>query len=285
MKVAVLVDSGSDYYNQNVEMEGLFAIPLQIIEDDHAYLESVEITNDQVNDLMTRGKMLQTSLPSLGQMEDLFKQIKSEGYDLVFATPITTGISGTLDAMRSAALFADIPFDYIDCFTAMHIELDCALAARTLFDKGYDVETVKERINASIDKSNTYIIPDDLDHLSRGGRLSPVAAKLGGLLKIKPILHLDKSTKGVIDPFAKVRTMTKAIDTVIDDMVKAGVDETYQITLVDVAAPEDLAKTEAKIRATFPNTDMKVTQLISTVSVHVGIGSIALQYFKKVDLN
>lgn len=285
MKVAVLVDSGSDYYNQDIEMEGLFAIPLQIIEGNHAYQESIEITNDQVNNLMIRGKMLQTSLPALGEIEDLFKQIKADGYDLVFAVPITSGISGTLDAMRSAALFAEIPFDYVDCFSAMHIELECALGARKLFDKGYDITEVKKRLNDAIEKSNTYIIPNDLEHLSRGGRLSPLAAKLGGLLKIKPILHLDKSTNGVIDPFAKVRTMNKAIDTVLEDMVKAGVDETYQITLVDVNAPNELEKTQAKMEAQFPNSDLTVTQLISTVSVHVGIGTIAFQYLKKIDLS
>ena len=285
MKVAVLVDSGSDYYNQDIEMEGLFAIPLQIIEGTHAYQESIEITNDQVNNLMIRGKMLQTSLPALGEIEDLFKRIKADGYDLVFAVPITSGISGTLDAMRSAALFAEIPFDYVDCFTAMHIELECALGARKLFNKGYDITEVKKRLNDAIEKSNTYIIPNDLEHLSRGGRLSPLAAKLGGLLKIKPILHLDKSTNGVIDPFAKVRTMNKAIDTVLEDMVKAGVDETYQITLVDVNAPDELEKTQAKMEAQFPNSDLTVTQLISTVSVHVGIGTIAFQYLKKIDLS
>lgn len=285
MKIAVIVDSGSDYYNQDINMEGLYAIPLQIIENETSYLESVEITNDQVNNLMIRGKELKTSLPSLGKIEELFAQIKADGYDKVLATPITSGISGTLDAMRSAALFAEIEFDFVDCYTAMHIELDCALGARILLDKGYDIETVKARINDAVAQSDTYIIPDDLQHLSRGGRLSPLAAKLGGLLKIKPILHLNKDTKGIIDPFAKVRTMSKAIDTVIEDMANQGVDETYQLTLVDVASPNELDKTEAKLRERFPKTDMKVTQLISTVSVHVGVGTIAMQYMKKIDLS
>lgn len=285
MKIAVIVDSGSDYYNQDIKMDGLYAIPLQIIEGDNAYLESVEISNDQVNNLMIREKTLQTSLPVLGQIEDLFKQIKNDGYESVFAVPITSGISGTLDAMRSAAMFADLEFDYIDCYTTCHVQLECAFAARTLLDKGYDIETVKARLNDSIDHSNTYIIPDDLSHLSRGGRLSPLAARLGGLLRIKPILHLDKSTKGVIDPFDKVRTMTKAIDTVIEDMKKQGVDETYMITLAEVNAPENFEKTTAKLQETFPDSDLALIQLISTVSVHVGIGSIALQYMKKVDLS
>ena len=284
MKIAVVVDSASDYFNQDIQMEGLFAIPLQIIQGDESFKESVEITNDQVNNLMQRGKDLKTSLPILGELEVLFQDIKDQGYTQIFATPITRGISGTLDTMRVAANSVDISFDAFDCYTAMLIELECALAARKLFDKGYDIPEVKKRLNEAILKSDTFIVPNDLDHLSKGGRLSPLAAKLGGLLRIKPILHLNHLSEGVIDPFDKVRTMSKAIDTVIKEMQAQGVDETYQITLVDVNNPTERDKTETKLRETFPKTDISVTQLISTVSVHVGIGTLAFQYLKKIDL-
>ena len=285
MKIAVVVDSASDYFNQEIRMEGLFAIPLQIINGDESFKESVEITNDQVNSLMQRGKLLKTSLPVLGELEVLFQDIKDQGYTHIFATPITTGISGTLDTMRIAANSVDIPFDAFDCYTAMLIELECAFAARKLFDKGYDIAEVKKRLNEAVLKSDTFIVPNDLDHLSRGGRLSPLAAKLGGLLKSKPILHLNHLSEGVIDPFDKVRTMSKAIDLVIKEMEAQGVDETYHITLVDVNNPNERDKTEEKLRTTFPNSELTVTQLISTVSVHVGIGTLAFQYMKKVDLS
>ncbi len=285
MKIAVVLDSGSDYYNQNITMEGLFAIPLQIIHDDEAFDESIEITNTQVNALIQREKKLTTSLPPLGKIEELFQKIKDEGFDKIFAVPITAGISGTLGAMQMAAMAVVIDFEAFDCFTTMHIELECAIAARKLLDQGHSLELVKERLNEAVDHSNTFIIPDDLDHLSRGGRLSPLAAKLGGLLRIKPILHLNRQTKGVIDPFDKVRTMSKAIDTVIEEMASKGVNEDYFITVVDVSAPHELEKTVDKMRARFPNTEIRVTQLISTVSVHVGIGTIAIEYMKNIDLS
>lgn len=284
MKTAVIVDSSSNYYNENIEMDGLFAIPLQIINEDDASLESVEISIDQVNALMRENIMLQTSLPALGMIEDLFREIKAQGYERILAIPITTGISGTIGAMNTAAQFVDIKFVFIDCFTAASIELDCAVAARKLLDQGYDIPEIKERIDVALNNGNTFIIPDDLAHLSPGGRLSPLAAKLGGFLKIKPILHLNKDTKGIIEPFDKVRTMSKAIDRVIEAMQEAGVDETYKITIVDVDAKEELNKTVKKFEEAFPNTEIYVTELISTVSVHVGIGSLAFQYMKKIEV-
>lgn len=283
MKIAVVLDSGSDYYNQDIQMEGLFSVPLQIIVEDEGFRESVEISNEQVNSLIQREKDLKTSLPSLGDLDELFANIKAQGYDTVFAVPITSGISGTINAMRLAADSQGLDYIAYDCYTTMHIELEYALAARRLFDQGASVDQVVNRLNETINDSCTYIVPDNLNHLAKGGRLSPLAAKLGGLLRIKPILFLGPTTKGIIDPFDKVRTMSKAISTVVDDMKSKHVDENFIITVVDVNSPTELEKTVDLVKATFPNTEVRVTQLISTVSVHVGIGTIAFQVQRKIN--
>lgn len=280
MKTAVVIDSGSNYYNESINMEGLFAIPLQIIHGDNAFLETVTISVDEVNALLSKNEMLQTSLPVLVKIEELFREIKNQGYDNILAIPITSGISGTIDAFYTAAQFVGIDIEIIDCYTTAWIELELGIAARTLLDAGHSIATIRERFNESIRHSDTFIIPDDLGHLARGGRLSPLAAKLGGFLKIKPILHLNESTKGVIDPFDKVRTMSKAIDTVIDTMKQEGVGKGYLIVLANVVAHDLAESTLTKLKEAFPEAIFINEKLVPTVSVHVGIGSIALQYMK-----
>ncbi len=284
MKTAVVIDSGSNYYNESVNMDGLFAIPLQIIHGDESFLETVTISIDEVNDLLSKNEMLQTSLPVLGQIEELFQDIKKQGYDKILAIPITAGISGTIDAFYAAAKFVEIDIEVIDCYTTAWIELELGIAARTLLDAGHSIETIKERFQESIQHSDTFIIPDNLDHLARGGRLSPLAAKLGGFLKIKPILHLNESTKGVIDPFDKVRTMSKAIDTVIETMKNEGVGQGYLIVIANVVAPELAESTLLKMKEAFPEAVFVNEKLVPTVSVHVGVGSIAMQYMKLPNL-
>lgn len=282
MKTAVVVDSGSNYYNEDIEMPGLFAIPLQIIDGDKAYRESLEISNKEVNMKMMEGKRIKTSLPVLGEIEELFQSIKDQGYDQILVVPITTGISGTLEAMIGAANAVGINCDYLDCFTTMHTQLYCGIQARKLLDQRKTVEETKEILQVVVDNSNTFIIPDNLNHLAEGGRLSPLAAKLGGLLKIKPILHLNKDTKGVIDPFDKVRTMNGALDRVVKAFKEAGVDESYHITITNVENKKDADKITAKLKAAYPNAHFTEDDLISTVSAHVGIGTIALQYYKTI---
>lgn len=284
MKTAIVIDSGSNIYSENISLDGIFSIPLQIIEGDKAFQEGLEISTQDVNSKMKQKVMLQTSLPVLGKIELLFSEIKDQGYDQIFAVPITSGLSGTIGAMQSAAQIANIPFDYIDCFTTMHIQLFTALRAYRLFNEGLNNNEVKTALKEFIAESNTFIIPDNLEHLARGGRLSPLAAKLGGLLRIKPILYLDESTGGVIEPLEKVRTMSKALDHVIDNMKKAGVDENYQITFTHVDAGNDAMKALEKLKEAFPDTKILKRDLISTVSVHVGLGAIALQYMKKTSL-
>lgn len=284
MKIAVVTDSGSNYFNENIAIEGLFAVPLQIIDQDHSYLESVEISLDDTYDSMEQHKSLTTSLPPLGIIEDLFESLKASGYDLIFATPITSGLSGTINAMVASARHIGIDFDYVDCFTTFHNALNSALAARKLFDQGFDVATVKARLESAIAYSDTIVIPNDLKHLARGGRLSPMAAALGGLLRIKPILHLNPSTKGVIEPMNKVRTMSKAIDTVVEHLKQAGVDANYHLTVAHVRAMEDCESVVNKLKVAFPKTTISVRDLISTVSVHTGLGTIALQFMKKIEI-
>ena len=77
--------------------------------------------------------------------------------------------------------------------------------------------------------------------------------------------------------------MSKAISTVVDDMKSKHVDENFIITVVDVNSPTELEKTVDLVKETFPNTEVRVTQLISTVSVHVGIGTIAFQVQRKIN--
>lgn len=282
MKTAVVIDSGSNYYNENIKMPGLFAIPLQIIDGDKAYKESIEITNKEVNQKMLDGVRIKTSLPVLGELEELFQSIKDQGYEKILAIPITSGISGTLEAMVGAAKEVGIACDYLDCFTTMHTQLYCGIQARNLLDKGKTVEETKDILQVVVDNSNTFIIPDNLNHLAEGGRLSPLAAKLGGLLKIKPILHLNKDTKGVIDPFDKVRTMNGALDRVVKAFKEEGVDETYHITITNVENKKDADKITAKLKEAYPKAHFTQDDLISTVSAHVGIGTIALQYYKTI---
>lgn len=281
MKVAVVTDSGSNIYHQGIEMEGLFKLPLQISDGEKTYLEGETITIDQTYQLISEKKPVKTSLPPLGRIEELFETLK-ESYDLIFAVPICTGLSSTLSAMQSAAQTVGVPFDFIDCYSTASNQLHLAICARKMFDEGKSVKFVRETLQEAAADSVTFVIGDDLPHLARNGRMTPMAATIGGLLKIKPILILNKETNGRVDVYDKVRTMSRAFDSVVEYFHKMGVDENHLVCVAHVWSEEEGRVLFDRIKHDFPNTEMFFVPLISTVGVNTGLGCVACQTIRKV---
>ena len=120
-------------------------------------------------------------------------------------------------------------FEYVDCHVTAVVQGYLIRLAKRLMEKGKSVEEVKHACDQVVHTTDTLLLPDDLQHLKRGGRLTPLAATLGGLLKIKPILQINEHTKGKIDVAGKVRTMSKAMDSSDRRMKQAGVDCRYSI--------------------------------------------------------
>ena len=96
---------------------------------------------------------------------------------------------------------------------------------------GASMEEIQAACQQVIDTTNTLILPSDMQHLKRGGRLTPLAATLAGLLKIKPILEINRRTQGRIDVKEKVRTYTRALERAVQIMKEDNIDEHYSITI------------------------------------------------------
>ncbi|WP_438588819.1 DegV family protein [Dubosiella newyorkensis] len=116
MKIAFVTDSGNRSYCRVLEREGIYSLPLQLEAEGKSYEEGEEITYKDVIKDLHENKPIKTSLPKLGQIEDLFETLKEEGYDTIFAVPICKGISSTMNAMEMAANTHELDFIGIDCY-------------------------------------------------------------------------------------------------------------------------------------------------------------------------
>lgn len=280
MKVAFVCDSGTSRNVKQLKEMGIYSCPLQITDDKVSYLELEDLSIDEVYEKIADGVMMKTSLPPLGYIQETFETIKNEGYDTVFAVPICNGLSGTMNAMRLAAEHVGLQFESIDTYVTAELEFYCVTKAKQLYEQGVSLEEIKEKLEGVIDSASTMLVPVDLDHLKRGGRLTPTAAMLANLLKIKPVLRIDKTTEGRIDVFDKVRTLPRALDRVIDFMKEHGVGEGYEVFVAYVKETKDCEVMLGKIKEAFPKAHATLIPLISTVGCHTGIGCIAIQYYK-----
>lgn len=284
MKIAVVTDSGSGLTKQQADELGIFYLPLQIIIQDKMFLDGENITVEEIYEYLRNGEMPTTSMPPMGLVEELFTQLKEEGYEAVIAVPLSQGLSSTSSIMQAVAKEHDVKLHIIESYTTCNIQRYLAESAIKLVHQGLDLDTVCERLNASAADSGTLIIPDDLQHLKRGGRLTPLAAALGGLLKIKPILRLDRESEGKVDVFDKVRTMSKAQSKAISTFQEHGLTTEYTLTVLHSGAPQEGEKLKAMMEEAFPGLDLYYGLIGAVISAHTGVGCLGIQYIRKVEM-
>ena len=226
--------------------------------------------------------VLNTSIPSLGKIQDCFEELKNEGYDTIFAVPICRGLSGTLDSMEMIANQLEIKFVGVDCYCTA-VEQGCMIeTAKKMYEANIPIDEIIKKLQSIADSCETVLLCDDLDHMKRGGRLTPMAAALGGLLKIKPVLHIGKSTNGKVDVLDKVRTMKRAQDRVIKHLKELDVNSDYTFIVAHVDALEAAKEYAQKIESQIEGAKVKVINLVSAVGIHTGLGCLALQVFNEM---
>lgn len=283
MKIAVLSDSGCGMSQKEANDLGIYYLPLQILCREAQYLDGINIELHQIYELLRKGEQMTTSMPPIAMIDSILEQIKEDGYDTIICIPITSGLSSTASIISATAKDKGMNLHVVDCFSTCYLQRYLTECAKQLVDQGLDAATITARLQTSVASSNTLIIPDDLQHLKRGGRLTPMAAALGGLLKIKPILQLNQSCGGKIDVFDKVRTMSKAQLKAIDTFVSEHVGEDYILSCLHTDAMKEGMALREKLQAALPNREIYFGYIGAVISVHTGIGCLGIQYIKRVE--
>ncbi|MDU6524938.1 MAG: DegV family protein, partial [Enterococcus sp.] len=210
MKLAIVTDSTA-YLNERVRNhKDLFIIPIPVIIDGEPFEEGVDIGYEEFYQKLKESKDFpKTSQPVLGEVFQLYRSIKEQGYDTVISIHLSEGISGfvrTLTAIKEDIEGLQvIPYDSKITSVPMGYMVEKALE---MSDQGKSLDEVIAAVDTIRDTTNAYIIVDDLDNLVRGGRLTNSAAIIGGLLKIKPILTFED---GKIVLAEKIRSLKKAL--------------------------------------------------------------------------
>ncbi len=158
-----------------------------------------------------------SSQPSQAELEDLFEDAAKAG-DIVVGVFLSSKLSGTYEgAIRAARVVQSRNLGFtaalIDSTSAGYDEAFAAFDAAAARDEGCDLAEVVAAAENSIMSSRILFVPESLDFLSAGGRIGGAAALLGNLIKIVPIITVKD---GIPQPIAKVRTMKKAIQAMVD---------------------------------------------------------------------
>lgn len=278
MKIAVLTDSGSAMSISQAREKGLFLVPLQVVDGQETFTDGVDISTAQLYDRLRQNHTPKTSMPTTAVIAETIEEIKREGYEQIIAVPLSSGLSGTGQTMFMCAQQANIPITIIEIYTTCDLQGYIAEMVHSLVAQGLSADKIKELVEEKVKTSGTVVLPNDIQHLKRGGRLTPVAAAAASLLKIKPVLKIDPSTNGKIDVFGKVRTEHKAtalgVNMVCDWM-------NQHAGMVYVIHSDNLTKAETikkEIETRCPPVQVQINTISPVISAHTGLDCIAIQY-------
>ncbi len=284
MRIKVVTDSGGLMTCEQAKAVGIDYLPLQVTIGDETYLDGVNLTTSYLYDEMEKGAFPQTSLPPMGMVDELFEQYEKEGITDVVLITLSNHLSSTNEKVVLFGQQHNLKMHTLDICSTLGMQKYMTLYAKQMVDEGIDPEQVIERIQELVDESCGYLIVEDLEHLAKGGRLTPMAAKLAGMLKIKPILKVSKETQGRVDIFEKVRTMKKALKRTIDvisEDQRINADD-YLFVLMDSRAEKNADYVEELLQEKYPGVQIDRNDLCPVINCHTGMQSIGIQAIKKL---
>jgi DegV family protein with EDD domain len=275
-KVAILVDSGSDVPKQYRDKYHMYLAPLTIIYRDVEYLDGIDI---QPEDVYARfpEEIPTTSLPSRSTVADVFRQISADGYDRVIVVTISSGLSGTYESIRS---FGPAPEGLETCYIdTKNIGIGSgfsAIRAGELIERGLPFADVCREVDDLARRTKLFFCVSTLEYLAKGGRIGLVAATLGTLLDLKPVISCNEA--GVYCTVARARGRRKSLDLALQKAVEfaAGARE-YNITVMHGAAKEEADALLAALKEALPAYRIAVEgQITPALVVHTGPGLIGV---------
>ncbi|RUR96934.1 DegV family protein [Bacillus velezensis] len=276
MKIAVVTDSTAYIPKEMREEHHIHMIPLQVVFGEKTFREETELDwRSFYKEVKNHDELPTTSQPSFGELIALYEEL-GKTYDAVISIHLSSGISGTYNSAASANTMVDhikvYPFDSeISCLAQGFY----ALKAAQLIKDG--VESPEEIIKELEEMKKTvraYFMVDDLSHLQRGGRLSSAQAFIGGLLKVKPILHFDNK---VIVPFEKIRTRKKAISRIFElfgEDASKGIP--MRAAVIHANREEEAAAIIQELSGKYPHVEFYNSYFGAVIGTHLGEGAIGI---------
>lgn len=283
-KIAIMTDSNSGITQKEAAGLGISVLPMPFMINDTTYFEDINLTQDRFYEFLENDAVVSTSQPSPDSLIHMFHKLLAE-YDEVVHIPMSSGLSGSC---QTACMLAQEPeFDgkvfVVNNQRISVTQTQSVLDAMELAKKGYDGAQIKKILEEDKFNSSIYIMLDTLFYLKKGGRITPAAAALGTLLKLKPVLQIQGEK---LDAFAKARTksagksmMLQAIKNDIENRF-GGFDESAKerVTL-HIAYTKDAEEAELwkqEVMEAFPGFRLKIAPLSLSVACHIGPGSLAL---------
>lgn len=284
-KVAIITDSNSGITIEEGKTMGIYVMPMPFYINEELFYEGIDLSQEQFYEKLQDDSVdIKTSMPMVGDVVDLWDEVLKE-YDEIVHIPMSSGLSSSCE---TAAMLAHDYDGKVQVVNNQRISVTQKLSvfdAKKMADDGKTALEIKEYLEKTKFDSTIYIMVGTLKYLKKGGRVTPAAAALGTLLKIKPVLQILGEK---LDAFAKARTIKQAKQIMIDSINKDietrfnCKPEDCHISMAYTGTPEEGLEFKKEVQELFPNHEIMLDPLSLSVSCHIGPGAIAITATKKM---
>ena len=284
MKTAIVTDSNSGITQAEAEKLGVTVIPMPVLIDGDLYYEDLTLSQEQFYEKLKSNAGVSTSQPNPIDVGEIWSKLLKD-YDSIICIPMSSGLSETCHTLSHYAESEEQFKSKVYVVDNQRISItqrQSVYDALKMANEGKTPQEIYEYLMQTKMQSSIYIMVATLKYLKKGGRLTPAAAAIGTLLKIKPVLQIQGQK---LDQYAKVRKVSDAKTTMIKaikhDLETRFADLRAQgkivLSLAHTENIEEAEKFKEEIHEEFPDIEILFVDPLSlSVSCHIGPGALAV---------
>lgn len=270
MSIRIVTDSTCDLPEEVVRRYNIAVIPLHINQGDESFLDGIELTREEFYARLPDYKPAPTtSTPSPEAFRQKFEQLADEGAQSILSIHISESLSATVNSARMAAeQFTRIPVTVLDS-TQLSLGLGFIVEkAAELAELGNKVEEILDSLHELMKRTYVFASLKTLEYLRRSGRMHFALARLGEILQIKPLLHMNQG-----EPVAhRARTQSRATERLMEWLHEYAPYEKLAVVHAGVQAEAEAMR--ERVREFLPDGDIPIVQITPVLGSHLGIGAL-----------
>ncbi len=290
-KVAIITDSNSGITQAQATELGIYVLPMPFTMEGQEFYEDISLTQAQFYEKLEGETEIATSQPSPEAVTSLWDKVLKD-YDEIVHIPMSSGLSGSCQTAMLLAEDYDGRVKVVNNQRISVTQRQSALDAKALAEAGKTAAEIEQILMDTKMDSDIYIMVDTLKYLKKGGRVTPAAAAIGEILRIKPVLQIHGEK---LDAFAKARNI-KAAKTLMVNAVKKNIQENLGeipaadaknapwIAMADTQNEEEAKLWRQELQEEFPGYEIHIDPLSLSIACHIGPGALALTWTKRLNI-
>jgi DegV family protein with EDD domain len=281
-KLALMVctNSSIDYLDFDFDVK---VIRSMVIMGNKEFVDYEELKADEFYEMIEKDPTIlpRTSMASTGTMAEAYEELRDKGCDTILFVTISSKMSGIYDNALIAKKMVDgVDIHVFDSRSVGYIESAMIFKAHEGYKAGKTIEEILKDLEYIRDNHKIYFAVNDLKFLIKNGRLSNAAGIMANMLKIKPLLEIDKT--GAVISVEKIRTFNKAVDRVIEKFLTETEGKDAEVMIIHANNPETVKYIREKVLTARPEIgEIKDYLLAPAVAAHSGPKAITICYILK----